>query len=100
MALKRPLADIVSSHSRAGSAPTGSTNPFSRTAAQPAGSAFGERRAEQLQSRLNTAVRERRTLAGAQAAAGEPVASTIERRGDMVARKIDRLMSELKNDQG
>ena len=99
MALKRPLADIVSSHTRTGTAPARTTNPFSRTAAQPNGAGFGAQRAEQLQTRLGTALRERRTLAGAQAAAGEPVTSTIERRGDMVARKIDRLMNELKDEQ-
>lgn len=85
MALRRPLASLLASAHK----PTPST----------AGPSFGQARAEKLQSRLSTAVRERRTLAGAAAATADPLSSTFDRRGDMVARKIDRLLSELKDEQ-
>lgn len=52
-----------------------------------------------MEDRLNKAIGERRTLARAEAAADNPLKTTIGLRGDMVGRKIGRLQEELKKDE-
>ena len=86
MAIRRPLSSVISSGL--------ARRPAS--ASQPSGG-FGAARAEQLQNRLSTAFKERRVLAGAASAADAPVSDYLAQRGEMVARKIDRLSSELKD---
>ena len=60
---------------------------------------FGESRAVKMEDRLNRAITERRTLARAEAAADNPLKTTIGLRGEMVGRKIGRLQEELKKDE-
>lgn len=60
---------------------------------------FGSYRAERMEERMQKAVKERQTLARAQAASIDPLSSHLGQRGEVVARTIDRLHQELKQEK-
>lgn len=68
---------------------------FNLGSTQPKQPTFGQKRADQLESRLNMAVTERRKLYRAEQAADRPLDSTYQQKGDQVGNRIDRLQKEM-----
>jgi hypothetical protein len=81
--MRRPLFSIFSKPS------SGSSTP----------STFGQHRAERMEQRLQSSIKERRTLARAEAATVDPLQSNIQERGTIVSARIDRLSRELNDEQ-
>ncbi len=80
--MKRPLFSIFSR-------PSGTKQP----------STFGEKRAAQMNQRLQSSIKERQTLARAESATVDPLQSNIAERGSIVGARIDRLHQELSDEQ-
>ena len=62
---------------------------------QPKKPTFGEARAEKLNTRMITALKDRQKFARAEAASDDPLKTTYFHKGSQEERKIDRLTAEL-----
>jgi hypothetical protein len=76
--MKRPLHSFFNMGSNQTKAPT-----------------FGQKRAEQLDTRLNKAIIDRRKIARAEYAADAPLDETYQQKGSLLGNKIDRLQKEI-----
>jgi hypothetical protein len=56
---------------------------------------FGAARAQKMEQRLQSSIKERKTLARAEAATVDPLQSHIKSRSNIVTGRIDRLQQEL-----
>lgn len=61
---------------------------------QPKAPTFGQKRADQLESRLNQAFGERKKLVRAEFASDKPLDETYRQKAGMVENKIDRLLKD------
>ena len=77
--------------------PSAVSRPTSRFAPVGVPRTFGEARAQKMEQRLQSSIRERKTLARAEAVTIDPLQSHIKDRGDVVANRIDRLQQQLAN---
>ncbi|MBP7774488.1 hypothetical protein KA078_01720 [Candidatus Woesebacteria bacterium] len=85
MPLKKPLASVLAGLRLAAPAQAPRT--------------FGEQRSQQLNQRLDRALRERKTWKAVENTAAAPIDSIAQAKGEQTARSIDRLLHEIKNDE-
>lgn len=94
--MKRPLFSIFS---RPSTAPKSfgsfGTKPVTSFGVNKPPTTFGEDRAAKMEKRLQTSIKERQTLARAEAATVDPLQSHVKDRGNVVAARIDQLHREL-----
>lgn len=86
--MKRILASIFGR-------PSAVAHPTSTFGAPAAPKTFGEARAQKMEQRLQSSIKERQTLARAQAATVDPLQTHIKDRGAVVAGRIDRLRQQI-----
>lgn len=72
-----------------------SARPTSRFTVPDAPRTFGEARTQKMEQRLQTSIKERQTLARAEAATVDPLQTHVKDRGDIVSARIDRLQRQL-----
>ncbi len=75
--------------------PSSVSRPTARFVAPSAPKTFGEARAQKMEQRLQSNIKERQTLARAQAATVDPLQTHIQERSDIVSGRIDRLQQQL-----
>ena len=60
---------------------------------------FGEERAQEMEKRLNDALKERRKLAAAENVADDPLKQYVQRKGSLVERSIARMQNLVSRDK-